>query len=52
MIAAEQVPAAVYEAFKVMPKELERALGPTIQRTLAVIVQQAVRRDLCGKLYR
>ncbi|OCF43692.1 hypothetical protein I317_02444 [Kwoniella heveanensis CBS 569] len=41
-VTSNQVPAAIFDALQTVPKELERALAPVMQRTISTLVQNAM----------
>ncbi|WVQ94883.1 hypothetical protein IAU59_001968 [Kwoniella sp. CBS 9459] len=41
-VTSNQVPAAIFDALQTVPKELERALAPVVQRTISTLVQNAM----------
>ncbi|WVR09594.1 hypothetical protein IAU60_006666 [Kwoniella sp. DSM 27419] len=43
-VTSNQIPAAIFDALQTVPKELERGLGPLVQRTITDLVQNAVDR--------
>ena len=38
------VPAAIFDALQIMPKEIEKGLAPIIQRSVESVVQSSVSR--------
>ena len=41
-VTSAQIPGAIHDALSSVPRELEKALGPVIQRSVATIVQTSV----------